>query len=79
MSETLMSLRLYRVDPGRNMARFYALSIQPDLFGETSLVRNWGRIGCRGQIKIDAFKDVNAASRALEHLATRKRRRGYRS
>ena len=25
---------LYRIDPKANMARFYALSVQPTLFGE---------------------------------------------
>ncbi|TAX62854.1 WGR domain-containing protein, partial [Rhizobium ruizarguesonis] len=44
---TVQPYRLYieRIDPSKNMARFYALSIEPNLFGETSLVRSWGRIG----------------------------------
>ena len=36
--------------PGaRNVARFYALMIERDLFGRTVLVRRWGRIGSRGR------------------------------
>jgi hypothetical protein len=27
------------------MARFYALAIEPTLFGDMALVREWGRIG----------------------------------
>ncbi|MGO6922932.1 WGR domain-containing protein, partial [Rhizobium ruizarguesonis] len=48
---TVQPYRLYieRIDPSKNMARFYARSIEPNLFGETSLVRSWGRIGSRGQ------------------------------
>lgn len=34
-----------RVDVARNMARYYSLLLQPTLFGDMSLVRNWGRIG----------------------------------
>ena len=39
--------RLYfeRKDPGRNMARFYAMSIEETLFGQICLTRSWGRIG----------------------------------
>lgn len=40
-----MTDRLYlrRVDPDRNMIRFYALAIEPNLFGEFSVVRAWGQ------------------------------------
>lgn len=34
------SLLLHRIDPERNMARFYCLTTMPTLFGETSLLRN---------------------------------------
>jgi predicted DNA-binding WGR domain protein len=39
---------LRRIDPARNMGRFYALSLQPDLFGTVSVVKEWGRIGQSG-------------------------------
>jgi predicted DNA-binding WGR domain protein len=42
-------LYVERIAPERNMERFYALAVQPTLFGEVSLVRAWGRIGTRGQ------------------------------
>jgi predicted DNA-binding WGR domain protein len=35
-------LQLHRIDATRNMRRFNALSMQPTLFGEMSLIRNWG-------------------------------------
>jgi predicted DNA-binding WGR domain protein len=38
-----------RIEPERNVARFYALMIERDLFGRTMLVRHWGRIGGRGR------------------------------
>ncbi|MCZ0960979.1 WGR domain-containing protein [Paracoccus benzoatiresistens] len=71
------SVLLDRRDPDRNMARFYRLDIMPDLFGGVVLVRNWGRVGHRGQERQHWFADL---SEALQQQATwirRKQRRGY--
>jgi len=35
---------LERIDRGRNIARYYVLSIEPTLFARLTLVRRWGRI-----------------------------------
>ena len=45
-----MAIQLHRIDPAKNMARFYMLDVQPDLFGGILLVKAWGRIGGRGRI-----------------------------
>jgi predicted DNA-binding WGR domain protein len=37
------ALELRRIDPARNMRRFYRLDMQPDLFGGVLLLRQWGR------------------------------------
>ena len=42
-------LVLDRHDPDCNMARSYVLAIEPNLFGSTTLIREWGRIG-RGEV-----------------------------
>lgn len=68
---------LRRVDPTRNMARYYTLSLQPTLFGEVSLVRQWGRIGTRGRQKIESFTRDGEAALALSKLAAQKIGRGY--
>ena len=44
-------LHLRRVDPARNMRRFYRLDVQPDLFGGVLLVKEWGRIGGKHTVK----------------------------
>jgi predicted DNA-binding WGR domain protein len=44
---------LTRIDPARNMARFYALSLAPTLFGEWLLVKEWGRIGQTGTVRAE--------------------------
>lgn len=72
-------LYLTRSDPSRNMARFYALSLEPTLFGELSLVRNWGRIGTKGQIRIETFSQTKSATAAFEHLHIAKLKKGYRA
>ncbi|WP_346658164.1 WGR domain-containing protein [Bradyrhizobium sp. 138] len=44
---TVQYLVLEPCDPARNMARFYVLTIEPPLFGDTALLREWGRLGQR--------------------------------
>jgi predicted DNA-binding WGR domain protein len=51
--------------------------VQRDLFGGARLVREWGRIGFRGQMKIDTHADEGRAITALMTLAATKKRRGY--
>lgn len=72
--------RLYveRIEPEKNMARFYALTVQPTLFGEVSLVRCWGRIGTRGQRQVHVFNEEKRAIRLFLELILKKRKRGYR-
>ena len=70
-------LHLRRLDPVRNMRRFYKMTVQPDLFGSASLIREWGRIGSPGKVRIDHHPDEGMAVTALMALATEKRRRGY--
>jgi len=74
---TVSTVVLHRVDAARNMARFYAMSIETTLFGGRSLVRNWGRIGTWGRYKIELFEDEAAAETAMARLARIKSGRGY--
>ena len=75
----LAPLHLTRVDAALNMARFYALSAQPTLFGEVAVLRVWGRIGTSGQAMMQTFDDAATAAAALDRLEGQKRRRGYRT
>ncbi|WP_433996279.1 WGR domain-containing protein [Bradyrhizobium jicamae] len=64
MSElTVQYLVLERCDPARNMARFYVLTIEPTLFGDTALVREWGRLGQRGRRRLDLLRGGYRPSR----------------
>ncbi|MDT1064184.1 WGR domain-containing protein [Paracoccus sp. CPCC 101403] len=68
---------LRRIDPERNMRRFYRLSVEPDLFGGACLVREWGRMGRSGQCLSEPHADEGKAINALLRRAATKRRRGY--
>jgi predicted DNA-binding WGR domain protein len=46
----MTAVTLHRTDPARRMRRFYLLDVQPDLFGEWSFIREWGRAGQPGQV-----------------------------
>jgi predicted DNA-binding WGR domain protein len=72
------AIHLHRIDPARNMARFYRMSSTPSLFGDICLVREWGRIGRPGRIRIDLYETREAAMAAREALSRVKRQRGYR-
>lgn len=69
------SIILQGIEPDRHMARFYSLTTERDLFGPVVLVRNWGRMGTRGEEMVEAFPDEGEAAQAA--LANAKRRRGY--
>jgi predicted DNA-binding WGR domain protein len=74
----MTAINLVRVEQNRNVARFYKLDVQPTLFGEWSLVREWGRIGRPGTVFIEMHRTRGAADIALISKWLEKRRRGYR-
>ena len=69
--------QLRRIDPARNMARFYRVSVGRSLFGDFSVVREWGRIGTIGRVRIDLFENEHVALGACEAIERLKRKRGY--
>ena len=68
---------LYRIDQAKNMYRFYRLDVQPDLFGQWCLMREWGRIGSSGQTRSIPFPSPTEAKAALDKQRRAKERRGY--
>lgn len=79
MTQLVPQLYCQRIDPSKNMARYYTLYLQQTLFGETSLVRCWGRIGARGQETIDVFADEREPIGLFLRIAHQKRSRGYKT
>lgn len=72
------TIRLQCVDPAKNKRRFYMMQVQPTLFGEWELVREWGSIGRAGRVRCDAYPSAGPALDALSALKRQKGRRGYR-
>ena len=70
---------LERIEPARNIARYYALSIEPTLFAKHTLIRRWGRIGSLGRerLQFSGGEDASQAQVTPETWLARKRKRGY--
>ena len=73
---SLQLLVLDRIDEPSNMARYYVLSVEPTLFGDTALVREWGCIGVSCRRRIDLYEHDAAAKVAIGTWLKRKSRRG---
>jgi len=73
-----MYLRLETIDPSRNRWRWYVLSVQPTLFGDWALLREWGRLGEQGGQSMTIFyAEESEALNACDALKALKVRRGY--
>jgi predicted DNA-binding WGR domain protein len=68
---------LYRIDSHKRMHRYYRMNVQPDLFGQWCLLREWGRIGSTGQMRSAPFPTPQEAQAALDNQRRIKERRGY--
>lgn len=75
---TSREIYLTRHQAGRNIHRFYYLSVQPDLFGGWSLWRRWGRVGHHGgQARVDAYSTEGEALDRQSQLMADKVKKGY--
>jgi predicted DNA-binding WGR domain protein len=77
MSRQSLPIELERKVAARNMARFYVLEIERDLFGAILARRRWGRIGTMGRSLERPFSTVEEAQADLARLERSKRRKGY--
>ena len=65
-------------DTGRS-SRFYHVAVEYNLFGEYSVLREWGRRGARGRQMLVWFSNLREACMAAERWRRRAERRGYRT
>jgi predicted DNA-binding WGR domain protein len=68
---------LTRADPARNMNRFYVVAVTPTLFGEWAVLREWGRRGSPGTLRLDSYRRHEEAQRAEAHTIKRRLQHGY--
>jgi predicted DNA-binding WGR domain protein len=73
----MTAIVLHRIDAAKNMRRFYWLDVQPDLFGQWCFIREWGRIGRAGQVRMAFYPTAAEAQEALAVQWRSKERRGY--
>jgi len=70
---------LERHDPDKNLHRFYQMFVVPGIFGDWSLVREWGRVGSSGTVRKDWFDTEEKAREAGQKLQAIKEKKGYQS
>ena len=68
---------LQRVRPERNEARFYLIQVGPDLFGQHSVLRIWGRIGGGQRQQLSVFDCHDEAVYFARKLIRLRQRHGY--
>lgn len=69
---------LHRIEPEKNIARFYLVKTGPSLLDSWSVIRFWGRIGGHQRHFVTACSSAQAATILAQRLVQRRLRRGYR-
>jgi predicted DNA-binding WGR domain protein len=73
----VMETYLEKHDFDKNLARYYGMSVHPNLYGEWTLQREWGRIGQGGRIRLDLFRSEAEGERAVSVMEGVKERSAY--
>jgi predicted DNA-binding WGR domain protein len=68
---------LTRIDPTRNINRFYVVQVMPTLFGDWTVMREWGRRGSPGTVRLNSYERRNEAETAERHIIKRRLAHGY--
>lgn len=74
-----MDWTLQRIDASHNVRRFYRVLVLPNLFGEFTVMREWGRIGHPGTVRSGTYASEAEAVERARLVHAQKIRRGYRS
>ena len=72
-----MRLLLQQRPDGREAPRFVQLTLQPDLLGGWTLLRETGQIGGRSTLKREQYADQASALTALEVARDAQLKRGF--
>jgi predicted DNA-binding WGR domain protein len=68
---------LTRTDPTRNIDRFYVVEIMPSLFGEWTMLRENGRRGLPGTLRLTSYERRADAEAAERRTLKRRLAHGY--
>ena len=75
----MIRIYLERYEPEKKMHRFYQMHVTPGIFGDWSLVKEWGNVGLPGTVRKEWFASEEEARQAGEKIRLAKEKRGYRS
>jgi predicted DNA-binding WGR domain protein len=70
---------LTRIDPTRNIDRFYVVQVLPTLFGDWTVLREWGRRGSPGTMRLDSYQRRDEADTAEQRTIKRRLQHGYKA
>ena len=70
---------LTRIDPSRNINRFYVVQGLPTLFGDWTVLREWGRRGSQGTTRLNSYQRRNGAETAEQSTIKRRQQHGYKA
>ncbi len=70
-------VRLVSRDPAKNRERFYVLSWQGTLQGDTALFCRWGRLGTQGRSLTIVYSEQDQVQEKILRLIKRRLQRGY--
>lgn len=76
MGATMRLLLQQRASTGE-APRFVQLTLQPDLFGGWTLLRETGHTGARSTLRREQFGDRDSALSALEHARDAQLKKGF--
>ncbi len=68
---------MQRPPAGAEPPRFFQLTLQQDLFGGWTLLREWGQMGMRTSTKRSLYVDQEQAEAALESIRSQQSERGF--
>jgi predicted DNA-binding WGR domain protein len=70
---------LTRTEPSRNIDRFYLVQVMPGLFGDWTVLREWGRRGSPGTVRFASYQQRGEAEMAERCTIKRRLQHGYRA
>lgn len=68
----------YRIDPSKNMYRWYRVDIAQDLWDAWAVWTAWGRLGTRGRLRVLPACSLIEARSVADRIIAAKVSRGYR-
>ncbi len=68
---------MYRTTPNNGLTRYYRVEIDLTLFGDFSVLREWGIKGQKGQYRLCLFGNLREASTAADKWRDQAVLRGY--